>query len=250
MAISLLTITLTLTLPTLLSHLLYNLYLHPLSSYPGPFLARLTNIHRFILFFRGNHHKTETALHKTYGPVVRVAPNWLSFSSLDAFEAIYGFNRSIEEDYFYLFGQRSGGNRPRSSFSTRSEAEHRVSRRRVLGPGGLIGVKVGRYEDVIRKHGGVLLGRLDTINEDGIPGSDNNVVNIAPLLYKFTLDTMLEIIWGHPISPIPYTDRAIAGDILSSLRTMIKMAWSCSLFPFRMDGEYQPSERDYTKTDL
>ncbi|RJE19119.1 hypothetical protein PHISCL_08546, partial [Aspergillus sclerotialis] len=211
-----------------LVYIIYLLYLHPLSPYPGPLLARLTNIHRFLVFLHGNHHQVEQALHAKHGPVVRIAPNWLSFSTLEDFEAIYGFNKAIEKDDFYLFG-RDPSERARSIFSTKSETEHRVKKRKVLGPALGSTAKVGRYEGVVVRHVGVLVSRLRSARamEDGKGKS----VNIAPLLHRFTLDAMLDLVWGPALSSLPYTDRPTAGDLSSAFRTLGKMAWACSILP-------------------
>lgn len=226
---SLLILTLQLILPITLTYIIYLLYLHPLSAYPGPLLSRLTNIHRFLTFLRGTHHETEQALHLKYGPVVRIAPNWLSFSTLDAFESIYSFDKAIEKDDFYLFGRDPDpAERTRSIFSTKSDAEHRVKKRKVLGPALGSAAKVGRYEGVILRHVDVLVSRLRAeMPEDGTGRS----VNLAPLLHRFTLDAMLDLVWGPALSSVPYTDLESAGDLSSGFRMLGKMAWACSVLP-------------------
>jgi hypothetical protein len=47
-------------------------------------------------------------LHERYGHVVRVAPNWLSISGSDDFDAIYGFNKLVEKDDFNTFARGRG----------------------------------------------------------------------------------------------------------------------------------------------
>lgn len=85
-----------------------NLLFSPVpSAIPGPFLARFTT--KWILFvdlsgFRG---RTVDALHKKYGPVVRLAPNELSFSALPCIKAIYGVGSTcIKSPAYDNFGRR------------------------------------------------------------------------------------------------------------------------------------------------
>jgi hypothetical protein len=73
-----------------ISNIVYNLYFHPLSSYPGPFLGRAFNVYISILEMRGTQHTEVKKWHDTYGEVVRIAPNTLSYNSGQAWEEICG----------------------------------------------------------------------------------------------------------------------------------------------------------------
>ncbi|PYI32403.1 cytochrome P450 [Aspergillus indologenus CBS 114.80] len=237
-------------LADLLAQLLYSCYFHPLARYPGPFLARFTNLWRFASFLRGQHHLTEENLHQRYGPIVRVAPNWLSFAPLPAFEAIYGFHQAIEKDDFYTFGAP----RPQtdvSVFATQSNPVHRQKRRRMLAPA-LTRAKVLRYEPVIARHVAVLVARLEAVfleqeaqevqraqgaQEAEAAHADSGQLgvevelNVAPLVHRFTLDVMLDILFGPAVGPHPYTDNEVAGDLGASIRYVSRMVWSYSLWP-------------------
>lgn len=74
-----------------ISKIVYNLYFHPLSSYPGPFLGRAFNAYISILELRGTQHTEVRKWHDTYGEVVRIAPNTLSYNSSQAWEEICGW---------------------------------------------------------------------------------------------------------------------------------------------------------------
>ena len=58
-------------------YILYQCLLSPLARIPGPFLAKVTNWHRAWYSFQGQSHRDVIALHRKYGPVVRIAPNHL-----------------------------------------------------------------------------------------------------------------------------------------------------------------------------
>ncbi|PSR88813.1 cytochrome P450 [Coniella lustricola] len=69
---------------------LYNVYLHPLAHFPGPMLNRGSNIPKMIHQIRGTVHEEMLRLHQIYGPVVRLAPNELTYTSATALKEIYG----------------------------------------------------------------------------------------------------------------------------------------------------------------
>ncbi|KAI9923846.1 hypothetical protein ASPWEDRAFT_59592 [Aspergillus wentii DTO 134E9] len=218
------TIVLQCALAALVARVVYLCYFHPLARYPGPWLARFTDIWRLLSFLNGNHHLTEQRLHERYGRVVRIAPNWLSFSSLEDFETIYGFHKSIEKGDFYTFGRGRGGGSG-SIFSTKDEATHRIKKRKILGPA-LSSTKVAGYEAIVSRHIDVLVSRA----EQGL--DDRGKVNMAPLVHRFTLDTMLEVIFGPSLSAQkPYTDTPAGEGLTSVLRVLTKRAWSFSLWP-------------------
>ncbi|KAK5655330.1 hypothetical protein OQA88_5897 [Cercophora sp. LCS_1] len=82
-----------LTLYTLLITI-YNLTLHPLSSYPGPLLNRGTVLPLLLHETLGTTVHAWSALHAKYGPVVRISPNQLSYITPAAWRDIYGARTS------------------------------------------------------------------------------------------------------------------------------------------------------------
>ncbi|RFU24149.1 hypothetical protein B7463_g12191, partial [Scytalidium lignicola] len=63
-----------------------------LRGIPGPFLAKWTNLWLILLDNSGKRSETLHKLHKEYGPVIRIGPNQLSFSSRQAMHDIYSGN--------------------------------------------------------------------------------------------------------------------------------------------------------------
>ena len=68
---------------------LYRLFFHPLARLPGPKLAAISNIWYAYQARNGRMLHVGKTLHRTYGPVVRVGPGELWFSSKEAFSKIY-----------------------------------------------------------------------------------------------------------------------------------------------------------------
>ncbi|OGM51127.1 sterigmatocystin biosynthesis P450 monooxygenase stcL, partial [Aspergillus bombycis] len=89
----------------------YNLFLSPLASFPGPRLWAVSNIPRQISMLGGRSHLKMLALHRRYGSAVRIGPNELSFNSPQGFQDIYGFRRGqpqFQKDP-KLYGSPLGG---------------------------------------------------------------------------------------------------------------------------------------------
>ena len=71
------------------------MYWHPLSRFPGPRLFAVSRLPYAFCHVTGKLAVTFHALHREYGPVVRTAPNELSFIEPAALRAIYAERRKL-----------------------------------------------------------------------------------------------------------------------------------------------------------
>lgn len=87
---------------------IYNIYFHPLSNYPGPKFAAASSFWYARGLSRGTLAFDFLKLHDKYGPVVRVAPDELSYIDPGAFKEIYGHKvrgqPELEKDKKYHSG--------------------------------------------------------------------------------------------------------------------------------------------------
>ncbi|KAJ4145123.1 hypothetical protein LMH87_003982 [Akanthomyces muscarius] len=79
--------------------LLYNTFFHSLRKFPGPWLHSFTSIPHTRLTLSGSSHRKHLALHLKYGPVVRIAPNILSFNHPDALKDLRGHRKAGEPEH-------------------------------------------------------------------------------------------------------------------------------------------------------
>lgn len=79
-----------------ISRLLLNRY-NRLSRIPGPWLASCTNLWRFALTWTEKAEATHIKLHAQHGDVVRLGPNLVSVTDVDAIKKIYGAGTSYEK---------------------------------------------------------------------------------------------------------------------------------------------------------
>ena len=74
---------------------IYRVWLHPLSKYPGPKIAAATRFWWARQQLGGRFPLLVHELHLRHGEIVRIAPNELSFSGAAAWKDIYGFRNGL-----------------------------------------------------------------------------------------------------------------------------------------------------------
>jgi cytochrome P450 len=85
----------------LVIHLLRRRYATPLRKYPGPLLASLSRIRQLLSVASGKTQDDMISLHARYGPIVRIAPNELSFSSPEAARQLLSAGKGFHKTRFY-----------------------------------------------------------------------------------------------------------------------------------------------------
>ncbi|CRG83418.1 Isotrichodermin C-15 hydroxylase [Talaromyces islandicus] len=83
------------------SYVLYMTVFHPLAKYPGPFVAKLTDLYSVWHALRGTRHWNFYELHKRYGDFVRWGPNSVSVCSVEALDSVYGPKANVKKSTWY-----------------------------------------------------------------------------------------------------------------------------------------------------
>lgn len=101
----------------------------PLWKLPGPTVSAFTSLQLKLHELRANRTVYVHQLHLQYGPVVRIAPNEVSFTSWAAVKEIYcsggsGYDKTEFYDLFRIYGRRT-------MFTTLNKADH-AKRKRIL----------------------------------------------------------------------------------------------------------------------
>ncbi|KAF2106482.1 cytochrome P450 [Lophiotrema nucula] len=110
----------------------YNLFLHPLRKYPGPRSWAATRICWALSLQSGHFHHKLADLHSRYGPVVRIAPNELSYIDAQAWQDIYGTQHGkplIKRNT--IWAKKQPGDQ--ESILSADEAAHLRNRRALMG---------------------------------------------------------------------------------------------------------------------
>ncbi|OJD38810.1 cytochrome p450 [Diplodia corticola] len=135
----------------------YNLYLHPLAAYPGPWYARVSRLCVCYHLFIGDLHLWTKSLHERYGPVVRLASDELSFMTADVLKDIYGHRAGKpenEKDISYRFDPK-----PEHASIVNADRARHTQLRRLLSNAFSDKVLQGQ-EPVIRKYTDLLITKL------------------------------------------------------------------------------------------
>lgn len=72
-----------------ITHAIYNVYFHPLSKIPGPFIWSASRLPYVRSLIRGNLVHDVQKFHARYGPIVRVTPNEVAFAQPEAWADIH-----------------------------------------------------------------------------------------------------------------------------------------------------------------
>ncbi|KAI0432521.1 cytochrome P450 [Xylaria sp. FL1042] len=110
------------------AYIIYQCFFSPLSVFPGPLAAKLSKGWRAYVTYRGHWHRDLVALHRRYGPVVRIGPNELSVTDPEAFLQIYRVNGAYTKSASYSVLK---GSRPFDLAGERNEKIHSAQRRLV-----------------------------------------------------------------------------------------------------------------------
>ncbi|CZT15509.1 related to isotrichodermin C-15 hydroxylase (cytochrome P-450 monooxygenase CYP65A1) [Ramularia collo-cygni] len=173
-----------------LGQTMYRIIFHPLKSFPGPWLNAITELPSSLRLAKGEQHRYYYRLHRKYGPVVRVAPNELIFTTDQAWQDIYGLrNGSVMEKSPIFIGIVSPMNGCVGVGLARGK-EH-TRQRRALAPG-LSKNALYKQEEIIQHHINALLKLLNQIHEK------NNLANMADYFSFTTFDAIGDLSFSEP----------------------------------------------------
>ncbi|KUJ07472.1 cytochrome P450 [Mollisia scopiformis] len=204
----------------LFSYMFYNLYLHPLSSFPGPWYAAISDIFFARTIVSGHAPKTIRALHERYGEVVRVAPGELSFSSASAWKDIYTQRKSGEiftkDHKFYITDDTLRAPHVNSIINV----EEHAKARKILSPA-FSSRSLLDQEDVVIKYADMLMVAIAEESRKGPLDLD--------MYYNWvTFDVLGELAFGESFGSV----EARKTDLwISTIMSMVSfIAWAAALY--------------------
>lgn len=137
-----------------LTIIIYRLYFHPLRHYPGPWSWAVWRLPWIRSTVKGTIAHDLLELHRQYGPVVRVAPDELSYVTPDASKTIYQSNPEFSKDPMHLPPFHNGT----PGILAADKRNH--SRYRRLLSGGFSDKGMRAQQPMIQRHVNLLLQRL------------------------------------------------------------------------------------------
>jgi len=171
---------------------IYNIYFHPLRSFPGPKSFAATRLSHVRSLLSGQLSFTVQDLHDEYGEIVRIAPDELSFNSPQAWRDIYGHrqgHKSLVKDLAF-FGIPLEG--VHSIITTPSDADH--SRMRRLLAHAFSEKALREQEPLITSYIDLLIGKL----HQQIRSPNKGKVDIVRWYNYTTFDIIGDLAFGEP----------------------------------------------------
>ncbi|EAW12419.1 cytochrome P450 [Aspergillus clavatus NRRL 1] len=163
---------------------------HPLAHFPGPRLSALSNLNYSWAYMGGRQPYDILNLHAKYGPVVRVAPNELSFNTPQSWKDIYAPRKGrptfIKSDFY------DGGNfadQASSVVSERDPAKHRAMRKFLAA---------AFSERSLREQEGLVTQVIDDfIDQVGQRGNSKEGVDMTMWTNLLTFDIIGQLAFGE-----------------------------------------------------
>ncbi|KAF2799643.1 benzoate 4-monooxygenase cytochrome P450 [Melanomma pulvis-pyrius CBS 109.77] len=177
----------------------YNVYLHPLRKYPGPKLYACSIIPITRQRLRGRALIVVTALHKKYGPVVRLAPNELSYIDIQAWKDVYG-HRKPGQLVWRKDPAQAGPEEAGTPGIFRSEGQEHTQLKKVFNHA-FSDKALRDQEDLIRTHCktlvSVLLKRAEKQKVN--PSAAEATIDMVKFWNFATFDIMGDLTFGEPL---------------------------------------------------
>jgi cytochrome P450 len=171
----------------------YNVYFHPLSRFPGPKLAAATPLYSGFYSVTGARSKWNAHLHSTYGEVVRVGPNALSFINDGAWRDIYMHRQGQQHRQMQKAFNRKAANGAWSIITAPDEVHGRLRR----GLSHAFSEKALRdQEPLIKKYVDLLVSNL---REDAEAGRE---VDMVAYLNFLTFDLIGDLAFAAPFDAL------------------------------------------------
>ncbi|KIY63303.1 cytochrome P450 monooxygenase [Cylindrobasidium torrendii FP15055 ss-10] len=181
---------------------------HSIKRYPGPWLAKFTDLWLIRVSYNGHRSEDVHRLHEKHGAFVRLAPNHVSIAIPDALAVVYGHgNGALKSEFYDAFVSIRRG-----LFNTRDRAEH--TRKRKIVSHIFSQKNVLEFEPHLRLHVGELIDQWDRlfglslkgksgVEGEGWEGRDGRLwLDVLPWANYLAFDIIGDLAFGAPFGMI------------------------------------------------
>ncbi|KAI1501593.1 cytochrome P450 [Biscogniauxia marginata] len=169
------------------SRLLYLAFLHPLSKYPGPKLWAITRVPWTYHVLNGDLWHSLDKFHDQYGPVVRIAPDELTYIVPEAWKDIYTAKPLLSKDPHSILPPPNGAD----SLFTAHGDNHKRTRGVLVNA--FSARALAEQSTIIEDYARQFVRRL----KDELNCSPSNIVDIHHILGLATFDVISDLTWGE-----------------------------------------------------
>ncbi|KAI1461998.1 benzoate 4-monooxygenase cytochrome P450 [Annulohypoxylon moriforme] len=185
--------------------IIYNLFFHPLSKIPGPWIAAITDVPYCWWLVGGRQPYKMLELHDKYGPVIRIAPNEVSFNTAQSWKDIHS-HRSGRQAFckgkFYdgaCFATEEFNRGLSTIVSERKPDVHKQMRS--LWASAFSERAIVEQEELIAKSADKF------IRQVGVRGSREEGFDIGRYFEAMTFDVMGDLAFGKPFGALDMETR-------------------------------------------
>ncbi|KAH0422790.1 isotrichodermin C-15 hydroxylase [Colletotrichum camelliae] len=179
----------------LLASTIYNLYLHPLSRFPGPYSGRAQDLWISRQWISGNWPWEVEALHAKYGDIVRIGPNELSCAHPQSIKDIYGQSNINHPQFFRKFTTFYKQTDVGGSIGTEVDPHVHQTIRKRLAPG-FSASALGKQSDIIIRHIDSL---LDQVSKHG---TSLEGMNMSQWFMWLAFDVIVDLSFGEELGTV------------------------------------------------
>ncbi|KAN0110853.1 pisatin demethylase [Hyaloscypha variabilis] len=180
-------------LSLIFGQLLVNRYCQGLNHIPGPWLASTTNLWRFFATLGRRPEVLHKKLHKDYGDVVRMGPNFVSITDLEAVKKIWSPNSGFFKSDLYPVQQAvAHGKALPNLFSATNEVYHARLRRAVASAYTM--TNIVQFEPLVNSTITAFVKALEKRFVDR--GDVSEICDFGTWLHFFAFDVIGEITWS------------------------------------------------------
>ncbi|KAI0382259.1 cytochrome P450 [Hypomontagnella monticulosa] len=149
-------------------------WFHALQDYPGPLIAKITDLYGLYLALNKNEHLATRKTHLKYGPVIRQGPNKLIFNSAKALRDIYNDERLAKAQSY-------------QALVSGAKALNAVNER-----------SMRRFEPVLRKQINIFLKRIFELSQS--IETQMNAINMINRIKQLNFDIVSQLAFGYPLN--------------------------------------------------
>lgn len=176
---------------------------------PGPFWARFTRLWYFKRVAQGGFERENIALHRKYGPIVRLAPNMFSIDLPESVNTIYGIGSKLPKSEWYD-GWKHPSPDAWTLFPDRDIKRHAQTRRVFQGLYSMSSLV--SYEKYVDECADILLNRMSICSKSREP------INMGHWFQCYAFDVIGNITFSKPFG---FLDRG--KDVSGIMRALNKV---------------------------
>ncbi|RDW67212.1 cytochrome P450 [Aspergillus mulundensis] len=210
----------------------HRVFFHPLAKYPGPWLAKISNLYSGYHAWRGDLHLDMWKCHEKYGDFVRYGPNSLLVNTAAGLQDVYGHGKNFKkaQRYFAMV------HRAPNTLTVIDKTKH-GKKRRVISQG---------FSDAALKgHELVILEQIKHLctqlkagkgNQATPAGTWSTPKNMGRMTDYFAFDVMSNIIFNVPWSTLRSPTYRFVPEVIEKSNVRVgTLAQSPEITLFRLD---------------